>query len=271
MGQGVVMSRLLSDPGHSEHLAAAEALGSAEDGFSQCSLLSSHTCRSQDEGIATLGSAMHHSPDNCSGKGGIAGRKSLIMWNSCNGGKERASMPMRRKSSLRTLSGKRSRKKKSVRFHGIRPSSTNWSTFLVSIMVATFRPSSNFAMAWEVFTALSTAADLILLPLGVLGRMFKELTPEWHINFEPALARRLSQKHKVWSTVEMAVDGVFVLDLIYRVCRAFVYDLGFHDSPVDRLVVSTTKNLVTPSIERERGQTTDSNDATAMVCHLCLR
>ena len=268
-----MMKDLLRDPiAPSVNLsAAASPYSVAEEAHLNSSFFSSYAGRSEDGGIHTLESGTRTAPSGSfSGKCDTAARKSLLVWGTGYGYRERQSGGMRRKSSLRSLSSKRVRKKKKVHFHGISSSHTDWYTVLVSATVSTFRPSSKIAMVWEFFIALMTATDLVLLPLGVLGRMFRELEPVWYDVFSPELARRLSRKHSLWSTVEMSVDVTFLLDLVYRVCRAFVYDMGFHDSPVDRLVMSTTKHLCASSSAKPDGNTADSQDDCSVVCLLCL-
>lgn len=270
------MRDMLGDPSHSvhmsdtfTHLGAGEARPLTSSSSRQCSY---HSGSVQEEGIDTVSSVLNSTTD----RGGAAGRKSSVvrevrLWGV---GKQDSSNSQqyisRRKSSIRSSTGKRVRKKKQVRFHGISNNRSRCSTLLISFLVSTFRPTSPFAMVWETFVAVMLAADLILIPLGILGRMFRDMESVWKQLFSHSLARRLAQKQKIWCTVDMAVDAVFILDLVYRVCRAFVSDLGYHDSHVDRLVFATTKNLPSSRSGSRHVSTEDAEKSNPLVCLLHL-
>lgn len=142
---------------------------------------------------------------------------------------------MSRKSSMRVpVSGNRMlRKKKRVRFQGIH---SPYTASLVSFLVLTFRSGSLMTSYWEFTIACGAVIDLIFIPLSMLGQMFHHHEPEWRANYDEDIAAHLSSKFLVFKDFEVWMDVLFVVDLFYRLARALVRDLGYDDSPVDRLV-----------------------------------
>lgn len=170
-----------------------------------------------------------------------------------------------RRSSMRgSAAGKRMRrKKKRVRFMGV---ASPYTASFISLLVHVFRSGSPAASSWEFVVACGSVADLIFIPLSILGQMFHHHQPSWRTSFNEDIAAQLSHKFLVFKNIEVWMDALFVADLFYKLSRAMVRDLGaflpvcklhetcckilcilvcvhcaivyagYNDSPVDRLV-----------------------------------
>lgn len=128
---------------------------------------------------------------------------------------------------------RRLRKKKRVRFQGV---ASPYTASFMSLLVHVFRSGSPVASCWEFTVACGTIADLILIPLSMLGQMFKHHEEAWHARFNGDIAAHLSRKFLVFRSAEVWMDALFLAHLFFTLARACVRDLGYEDSPVDRLV-----------------------------------
>lgn len=88
----------------------------------------------------------------------------------------------------------------------------------------------------RLFMLSSVVADLMFIPLNMLGQMFHHHAPLWSARFSPEVAAELSHKFLVFKDVEVWLDALFIADLLYKLARAMVRDLGHDASPVERLV-----------------------------------
>lgn len=76
----------------------------------------------------------------------------------------------------------------------------------------------------------------MFLPLNLLGQLFHHHEVDWRASFNSEVADHLSNKFLLFKHTELWIDVLFVSDLFYRLGRAFMKDLGYDDSPVERLV-----------------------------------
>lgn len=104
------------------------------------------------------------------------------------------------------------------------------------------RAGCQTAVGWETFMALLTTLDFFIVPISLVAVGLREALLD-----AEALARseatsgtegvddRLITDLFIATTT---LDVIFLVNVVFEVAQAFVGDLGFHDTPVDRIVES---------------------------------
>eukprot|EP00892_Ulva_mutabilis_P004253 jgi/Ulvmu1/219/UM001_0223.1 len=165
---------------------------------------------------------------------------------------------VQKKSSMRSPLASRWRMlpRKHVRFKGMM---TPLMVTIVSIMGGVFSSGSRASAWWDRVMAVVNAADFLMLPLSTLGREFTLNKEAWLKQYDKQVTEFVSNKHILWSRTEIWLDGVFVLDLVIRLARAFVLDLGFAESTADRLVDSAPRPESSPTDRSRAGPVVKEN------------
>lgn len=139
-----------------------------------------------------------------------------------------------KKSSMPRASSKwRLLHKKRVRFKGML---TPGAMSVMSFLIRYFSTGSAVLVWWDRFTACCNAADFLILPLAALAREYITARDTWAGRYGTQAADYAVAKYAFWSSLELALDAVFVLDFVVRIARACVLDMGFEVSTADRLV-----------------------------------
>lgn len=164
-----------------------------------------------------------------------------------------ASITGARKSSVRHAASSRWRlHKKHVRFKGML---SPWAVIFLSFLTRFFCERSVVLIWWDQIIALFNAVDFLMLPLAALAREYHVAQGKWKQKFGEAAADYALSKYKIWASLEIILDIVFVADFLVRMARASVLDMGYEVSTVNRMLVSSV-------IQNTDGGTVNNQDIT---------
>lgn len=120
-----------------------------------------------------------------------------------------------------------------VRFQGMPSALTVW---IITVLVRFVCPGSSSAAYWSFLIACANAADSLLLPLALVAREFLLNEEKWLRDFDEDSVRHAVGKHRIWTTTELWLDVVFIVDFLFRAAQAAVLDMGFAESTMERIV-----------------------------------
>jgi hypothetical protein len=101
------------------------------------------------------------------------------------------------------------------------------------------QPGSRTISNWKWIVALTTTVDFFLLPLGVTARRIIQAKNS-HYDGGHNVGIHLPHT-SMFQSAALCLDIIFILDLLVMAGRAWVWDLGFQDSTVEKLVDAAVK------------------------------
>jgi hypothetical protein len=124
-----------------------------------------------------------------------------------------------RRSSVRSGVANRMRRKKRVRFAGIAsPAKLAFAAFLAKH----FRPGCSTASRWLGLVALAAALDCFTIPMHFTLSSLERQTSCVHCTGE--LGKDFTDEKAISVFLEISIDLVFLLDLVFRIAQAMVWE-----------------------------------------------